>query len=258
MKKLLVAGIAAAAFCGASALAADLPTKAPAYKAAPVAAPIFNWSGCYIGGNVGAGWQRNSVTDVTLVPNFDTGSDTGTGVVGGGQVGCDYQFANSWVIGIQGMYDWAGINGSHRYIGGASSANETLETKMPWFGTLTGRIGYAVMPQAMLYFKGGAAWVRNSYSDVDPVSVYTGDAAATRSGWTIGGGVEYAFQHNWSLFAEYAYVALGNQNAALTYSGPGFCCTYTYNEKNSLQTIIVGANYRFDMMGKAPVVRAKY
>jgi outer membrane immunogenic protein len=98
MKKLLVAGIAAAAFYGAPALAADLPVKAPA-RAYVAPAPLFSWTGCYIGGNIGVGWKALRSSD----PDGDVEADkTFSGFVGGGQVGCDYQ-SGPWAVGIQGM-----------------------------------------------------------------------------------------------------------------------------------------------------------
>jgi outer membrane immunogenic protein len=249
--KRLIAGIVATGFYSASSLAADLPRKAPPPV---VAAPVYAWTGCYIGGNVGYGWSKNNVVDVTVVPPFDTGSDTGTGIVGGGQIGCDYQFANNWVVGIQGMFDWSGVEGDHPYIGGAGSIAERLGTKTRWFATLTGRIGYAVIPQALVYFKGGVAWIRNRYSDADPIVLpngYSGHADATRSGWTIGGGAEYSLQRNWSVFVEYDYIDIGSQNTTLTYTICQIppCGPYTYRQKNSLQTILLGVNYRFGGTG---------
>ncbi|HTZ02291.1 MAG TPA: outer membrane beta-barrel protein [Xanthobacteraceae bacterium] len=237
MKQGLLAGIFTIIACGVPALAADMALKAP-----PTAPAPYSWTGCYLGGNIGAGWANNKINDVTVVPNVNTGSDTGTGVVGGGQVGCDYQSSNQWVVGIQAMFDGAGIKGSHRYIGPTASADETLTTKTRSFATLTGRIGYAVMPQALLYLKGGAAWAGENYTDVDPTVPYSGQANATRRGWTIGAGAEYAFLPDWSAFVEYDYIGLGNRNATLTYSPAG---TFTYNEKNNLQTFLVGLNYRF-------------
>jgi len=245
MKKLLL-GTAMVLAMGAGASAADLP---PGPAPVPVySRPAWSWTGCYVGGNVGYGWQNNHAFDDVFFT--DTGTDTGTGFVGGGQAGCDYQFASNWVVGIQGMFDGAGVNGSHLYL--ASSPTETLGTKTPWFGTLTGRIGYAFMPQTLLYFKGGAAWARNDFSDVDPAPAtppaFSGQASATRSGWLIGGGAEYAFQRNWSFFVEYNYIDFGSQSTALTYNcgaGCGFPNPFTYNERNSLQTVLLGLNLRF-------------
>jgi outer membrane immunogenic protein len=114
----------------AVASAADMRVKAPAYKAPPPIAG-YNWTGCYIGGNVGYGWQRTTSTDVepNAPPPFDAGTGTGTGIVGGGQVGCDYQFASSWVFGIQGMFDGAGVDGSHIVPFSYAGTNPTFPTR---------------------------------------------------------------------------------------------------------------------------------
>jgi outer membrane immunogenic protein len=262
MKKILVAGIAVAVLCGTPALAADLPTKAEVFKA-PIPAPVYSWTGCYIGGNVGYGWQNNQPYDPLAATGV--GSDTGTGAVGGGQIGCDYQFAGKWVIGIQGMFDAAGVNGSHLVpFSYAGDNSETMTFKTSWFATLTGRIGYALVPQALLYAKGGAAWARTSYSDTDPSGAvyppFSGQASATPSGWTVGGGVEYAFLPNWSVFVEYDYIGLGSPTVALSYNCGSICGSginsfanpYSYKETQNLQAVLVGVNLRFGI-GSAPL-----
>src|SRR5713226_3547401 len=104
MKKILLAGIAAAALCGAPVLAADMPTKGPVYKATP--APVVSWTGCYIGGNLGGGWGRGGWDNVGA-PFARTTPD---GFVRGGQVGCDYQFG-SLVVGVRGLFDWSNLKG---------------------------------------------------------------------------------------------------------------------------------------------------
>lgn len=255
MKRLAV--IAAAVVFSHAANAADLPRKAPAY--APPPPPAFSWTGCYIGANVGYGWGRNHVTDFITVPGFDVGSETGTGVVGGGQIGCDYQTAN-WVFGAQGMFDGSGVKGSLRPNGAGLptnspnnpvgfTANETFEFKTKWFATLTGRIGYLVQPQALVYVKGGAAWAHNTFSDGDLnlALPYFGEVDTTRSGWTIGGGFEYSFLRNWSLFVEYNFIDLGSRHITVNYvtNNPGIANPYGYDVKQNLQTVLVGVNYRF-------------
>jgi outer membrane immunogenic protein len=249
-KKLLVACIAAA-ICGTPAFAADMPVKARSVSAAPVS----TWTGCYAGGNIGGGWQKTTTRDAepTTAPPLDTGADTGTGVVGGGQIGCDYQVTPNWVVGIQGMFDGADLKGSHvAPFAYAGDTTETFSSKTDWLATLTGRIGYAVSPQALLYVKGGAAWVHSHYSDADPSAVpivpYLGVASATRTGWTLGGGSEYLLGRNWSVFAEYDYIGLGSDTLAFTYNcgaACGFNNPYHYSEKQNLQTVLVGLNYRF-------------
>jgi len=121
MRIKLISSIARTAFSFAAsgfAFAADL--NKPVYKASPPPppAPVFSWTGCYLGGNVGGAWQHNSAFDAVV--DFDTGGDSGNGVIGGAQVGCDYQFANNWVVGVRGMLDWTDVNSSHRYLSGAA------------------------------------------------------------------------------------------------------------------------------------------
>ena len=254
MKTSWLGSIAFVAVLGGSlANAADMPVKAPVYRAPPVVAT--HWTGCYVGANIGYGWQRNHTVDVVADPDFDAGRDTGKGIVGGGQVGCDYR-SGSWVFGIQGMFNGADVDGSHRYTGGNSSPNETLGFQTQWFATLVARLGYAVLPQTLLYVKGGAAWVRIRYTDSDPGEPYFGSAQDTRSGWTVGTGAEYAFNRNWSLFAEYNYIELGRRQIGLTYdcgAACGFDNPYTYRTRHYLQTVLAGINYRFS----SPVV-ARY
>ena len=117
MKKFALGMFAAVAMTG-SAVAADM---APRYAKAPPPAPVvvYNWTGCYIGGNIGGGWARttqerteSSASDWLFRPT-NYGSSDGSDFVGGAQIGCDYQFAGNWVLGIQGMYDYARIDSSH-------------------------------------------------------------------------------------------------------------------------------------------------
>jgi outer membrane immunogenic protein len=244
VKKLAIGIATLAVLIGKPVLAADMPVKASS-----VPSPVYSWTGCYLGGNVGGAWQRNYTVDVTVVPTFDTGGDNASSVVGGVQVGCDYQLASSLVIGVQGMFDWTGIKASHPP---APLATEILGLNTKSVGTLTGRIGYIVWPQILLYFKGGAAWAGIDYSDVDPAgnNPYAGQASVTRSGWTVGAGAEYALLPNWSVFAEYDYIDLGSRNVSLTYNCGtanqcGFANPYTYRVSHNISEFLVGINYRF-------------
>ena len=110
MKKLFLAGTALIAVLSGSAMAADLSRPRPAppvYTKAPPA-PLFTWTGCYIGANGGGIWTRTEVTEVAT--GLSDGSVDFSGGLGGGQVGCNYQFS-SWVVGIQGDWDWSGASG---------------------------------------------------------------------------------------------------------------------------------------------------
>src|SRR6266702_2874932 len=159
MKKILLAGVAGIALvAGAPANAADLrvrrpPPPPPPPVVAPV--PIFSWTGCYIGANVGGAWAHKDFRFT-----FDEGSHTASGIAGGGQIGCDYQFAPNWLVGIQGMFDGADLTGDHIVL------DETFHTKVRWFGTVTGRLGFLVTPSFLIYGKGGVAFVGDSESFV--------------------------------------------------------------------------------------------
>ena len=145
MKKFALGVVAAVAMTG-SAFAADM-----AVKARPVVAPVvvYNWSGCYIGGNVGGGWARTAQDRSAIVnvgplnPTVPYGSSDGSDFIGGGQIGCDYQFAGNWVIGIQGMYDYARVNSSH-FLTAFPAFRSDIRTKDIW--TVTGRLGYLFTP----------------------------------------------------------------------------------------------------------------
>ena len=206
MKSLVASCLTTVAIASAiPAYAADLrlPIKAP-----PIVAPVTNWTGCYVGANVGGGWAEETYSDPLAVPPdpFALGSHTASGVIGGGQVGCDYQ-VGTWVFGAQGMFDGSGIKGSHLSPGG-----DFLATRIPWFGTATGRIGYTIQPNLLAYVKGGAAWKRQDETITDAVTgLAEGGATATRWGWVIGGGLEYQFTRNWSVFAEGNYMDFGTR-----------------------------------------------
>src|SRR5882757_626245 len=163
MKKFALGMLAAVAMTG-SAFAADM---APRYtKAPPAPVVVYSWTGCYIGGNVGGGWERTRQTQIgkvggpAIIPNNDFGSSDGSDFTGGGQIGCDYQFANNWVIGIQGMYDYARIDSSH-IIPAFPAFTSNVRVKDIY--TATGRIGYLFTPQLLGYVKGGGAWTSVDY-----------------------------------------------------------------------------------------------
>jgi len=255
MKRIALGAFALFAIGTGPVLAADLPARIYTKAIAPM---VPSWTGCYVGGNIGYGWQRTSTTDVD--PSnagffSDVGRDTGSGVVGGGQVGCDYQFAGNWVVGIQGMFDGADVKGSH--IDPFAYSRDTSEyhaAKADWLATLTARLGYSVTPDILLYVKGGGAWVHDTVTDADPVAfaggfpAYSGQATSTRAGWTVGAGGEYRFTANWSVFAEYDYIGLGSKTSGYTYNcgaGCGFPDPYLYSDRNNFQTVLVGLNYRF-------------
>jgi outer membrane immunogenic protein len=260
MKKLLVAGIAATAFCGTPALAADLPVKGPVYKAAPV--ELFNWSGCYIGANTGGAWANKRVegTSRTPIPGamaLDRGSYTADGWAYGGQIGCDYQFNNNWVVGIRGMWDGAHIRGSHALPLAASFDEfESDNVKIGQFGTMTGKLGYLLNPTLELYGLAGVAWVRDHYFLATVIIGESASATQTRTGYDVGVGLSWMFARNWDLWVEYDYMGFGGKHVTLIGEGADSGQTFGLDVKQHVSKVLVGIDYRFDW-GKAPV-SAKY
>ncbi len=244
MKRVLLATVAIAALGSASALAADLPQR-PAYKAPVVMAPAPTWTGCYIGGNIGGAFGHASATSPDIGGEI---SSNGSGFAGGGQIGCDYQFAGPWVIGFRNMYDWTSNKRSGTLV---DTAGDTFVANFnnQWFDTLTGRLGYAVAPSWLLYFQGGAAWGHTS-TNITFDGVQVGQTSKTRTGWTIGGGAEWMFAPQWSVFLEANYMDFGSRNASLDPVTTG-CVVCTVNAKATETTVLVGVNYRFNW-GRAP------
>jgi outer membrane immunogenic protein len=234
MKALI--GIAAiAALIGTPALAADMALKAPL----PPPAPVSTWTGCYIGGNAGYGWANETygASPEGELNNFNPG-----GAAVGGQFGCDYQFANKWVIGIQGMGDWSNLNGSGTELPPFEAPNTWLDTaRVNWFATFTARVGYAIQPTTLLYVKGGAAFDSTHYTDALVVGGQFSSADVARAGWTVGGGVEYMFAPSWSVFIEYDYADFGKTSNP-TFSPAIFFTPYI---RENLEAVLVGVNYRW-------------
>ncbi len=244
MQKKSLTLLAAVTICLAAsqASAADLPRRAPAYI--PPAPPPATWTGCYIGGNIGGAFGEASTTS-PLISGVEV-STNGSGFAGGGQIGCDYQFASGWVFGVRNMGDWTS-NKRSRTIGIAPLATGVANFNNQWFDTMTGRLGYAVAPAWLLYFQGGAAWGHSS-TNFNVGGVQVGQTSTTRSGWTVGGGAEWMFAPQWSAFLEANYMDLGSRDWALN---PAFCAGCALNTKATEITLLVGANYRFNW-GKAP------
>jgi outer membrane immunogenic protein len=224
---LCVAALAVPAF------AADLPVKAPP---APLAPPIYNWTGFYIGANIGGARSNGSITDNLTGANLSSSTD---GFIGGGQLGFNYQF-NTFVLGVEWDIDGTSLS---RTSAAVPTALGTLQAhaSTDWISTLTGRAGFAV-DRWLVYAKGGGAWVQNSVT-VNDLTTGTGASASnTNSGWTLGLGGEWAFAPQWSAKFEYDYIKLANWSPSTTSLIAGDRLTFDRN----IQEFKVGVNYRFD------------
>jgi outer membrane immunogenic protein len=228
MKRFLLAAVAGfiATALASPSLAADIPRKAPVYKA-PVYVAGFSWTGFYIGANGGGGWGKSEWSD----PIFGggTGNFKIKGFLAGGTVGYNQQ-TGVWVWGVEGDLDASWINGA------VANANCPLgcETKNPWLATARGRVGYAAMERWMPYVTGGAAFGR---INMNPAT-FAPDGK-TKAGWTVGGGVEYAFLGPWSAKVEYLYADLGKATCSAAACGGPLDVTFKAN------IVRAGINYRF-------------
>jgi outer membrane immunogenic protein len=275
MNKFLTGSIAAIAMAVAvPALAADM---APRYSKAPAPAPIvvYNWTGCYIGGNVGGGSARTEQTQIAkvggpvIVPNNDFGRSEKWDVIGGGQVGCDYQFAGNWVVGVQGMADAGNLRSSHvvptafpGFPVGAFISNNRVNYTV----TATARVGYLFAPQVLAYVKGGGAWANQDHEFIGTIpATFLSEATCVtgvgscngidRFGWTVGGGLEWMFAPGWSVFGEYNYMDFGRKDIAFIAGPATVGAPDIVSTRLTIQQALVGVNYKFNWGG--PVV-ARY
>jgi outer membrane immunogenic protein len=224
----------------APAMAADLPTKAP--KAPPVM--TSTWTSCYLGANAGGGSTRAHYIDPLAVPPVDLGRHTGSGPVGGGQIGCDYQVSN-WVVGARGLFDWADVKGEHAPLG----AGDVFSSRISSFALATARIGYIAQPDLLLYVQAGGAWIRDRERKID-LGVLEGAADVSRSGWTVGGGLEVKGASGWSFFVEYDYMDFSRRSVIFTnFEVPPVPPTFPLNIRQSAQVVLLGVNYRFGAPG---------
>jgi outer membrane immunogenic protein len=245
MKKLLLASAAMLALFGGTATAADLSVRAPVYRAPPPVY-VFSWTGCYVGGNVGGVWIRKDETLTTAfgpaVAGTAFGSHDADSVIGGVQAGCNYQ-VGGWVFGIQGDYDWTDASGSHV---NPAIPTWTHNSNTKSLASVTGRVGYA-WDRLLGYVKGGGAWERDEYTITAPFGIAS--TSETRSGWTVGVGLEYAFTNWLTGFVEYDYYDFGTRsNAFVTPAGTPF----SIDVKETKNLVKVGLNWKFGGFAGAP------
>lgn len=238
MRRFQSAALAAVAVVGFASVssAADMPTKAPVLKAAPAMA-VPSWTGFYIGGDVGGAWTSNTGTwSIPASPNISTisGSNGGSGVIGGLYAGYNWQFAPTWVAGIEGDWSWTKASGSFSQVWTASATglpfpgnitNTSMSSTLDWVASIRGRVGYLVIPNLLAYGTGGVAWGKFDYNGSALCSgpgcggggTYSANAAlsSTQTGWTVGGGIEWAISNNWLLRGEYLYYRFNSGPSAV-------------------------------------------
>lgn len=241
MRNLLLATVAAAAFA-APAFAADLPSRsvAPAFVA-PV--PVFfSWTGFYVGGQAGYGWNDSRWSSVAPSA-FASFNNDAEGFVGGGHVGYNYQI-NQFVVGIEGQMNYTDISATT-----GASFGGTARTRQNYLGDINGKLGFA-FDRVMVYATGGVAFTDYDFTAPTPAP-FLNYGGGSRTGYTVGAGIDYAITNNWIAGVQYKYYDFGSRTSAST---PAFNNVRFNNEEN----VVMGRiSYKF---GSSPLgaVVAKY
>jgi outer membrane immunogenic protein len=263
MKRKITSGLAIYALLVAAPLniagAADMPVKA--LPIAP-AAPVSDWTGFYVGGNAGYGWssqtdQISAIADPAAILGGVSGAATAVplkteGFVGGGQAGYNWQVSPAWLLGLEADLSSGNTSNTNAVPGTDTSRIMTAQEKLDWFGTVRGRIGVLPSDRFLAYVTGGLAYGHGSLSTALSRTsgcagniCNAGSVSDTKAGWSLGGGVEWAFASNWSMKAEYLYVDLGSLSHNMI--DPNFAAEL-YHASVPLRENIVraGLNFRFN------------
>ena len=247
IKSTIVMAAAAGAACAPNAQAADLPAKAPQVT---TFAPAWSWTGFYVGGHVGYGWQKNGTSgayvDGPVFP-FDHASNP-AGVLGGGQIGYNWQYG-SLIYGVEADVSVLSGSGTSTTFLDGGDATATSHNRIQWLGTLRGRLGFAVAPRTMIYGTGGLAYGEvehnHTLADADGNTALW-SSSKIKTGYAAGGGVEHAVLNNVTLRLEGLYVDLGDTTFATQTSGVCSdppCRPVTFSNKATL--VRGGINVKF-------------
>jgi outer membrane immunogenic protein len=247
---LVLLASVAAVVTAQNASAADLPTKAPIYKAAPIVA--WDWTGPYVGVYVGADANRSRGRDPSGAVTGDL-EHTGSGFTGGGTIGYNYQlnwglFGQKLVIGAEA--DIGYFETGHR----VQDWNDPLiyNQKSSWLATVRARAGLADGPNFNYITAGfAAADMKDSNLSLSGVEV---SSSKTETGWVVGTGVETMLGNGWSAKTESLYINLGSGDA-LTNPATGLTM---FNDKREFYTQRFGLNYQFGSGKNGPLPQTNW
>jgi outer membrane immunogenic protein len=248
------------------------PESLPSSKEMKQVAPApptcdFSWTGFYIGANGGYGWG-SADTHFDPLPDAATFFDLEPtslepdpdGFIGGGQLGYNFQW-NWLILGVEADFQGSDMEGSGtsspiiNITGGPERPGSFLvaHERTQWFGTARARMGFAPFCRLMVYATGGLAYGNVDYSanaNFDNGFTYPVSFSKTKAGWTVGGGLEYALSHHWSVRAEYLYYDLGDESRTgqeLFNGVPTGSPTYFvhYNLETTANIVRGGLNFKF-------------
>jgi outer membrane immunogenic protein len=230
-----------------AASAADMAMKAP-----PMPAAVYSWTGFYVGINGGGLWDRDHLTSAPIDPGTtafwapcfaagacprDYGRSNGSSGEVGGQFGYNWQ-VNNVILGIETDIQWTDAKGTASVAlantgTGFVPYNGTATSKLDWFGTTRGRIGFAPGPTWMVYGTAGVAYgeIQRSWTANFPVTaqLVAGSDTSTAVGWTAGAGVEFKPWQNWIFGVEYLHLDLGSKTFNANGIGSAGCTTLNCN-----------------------------
>ena len=297
MKTSLLRGVALAVLANGTALAADLPVKAP-----PLAAPVLSWTGFYAGINAGGGIGVNSDRQSASFASPALGANgllstadkhASPGALVGGQIGYNWQLPSRWVAGLEADWQWTSQKNTSAactppatvgfFGAGANGFGYCLgdENKLTNFGTARAR-GGVLINDTLWYATGGAAWgtVKDNFTFngsanpvIFPVALQPGpflpsgaSFGTTRVGWTLGAGVETKLDSRWSAKIEYLYVNLGSVTETFGIPiNPAFGAPFTAGTATATRTshiadniVRVGLNYHFAPFGTTAAAAASF
>ena len=261
---LLVGVAVAASALATAASAADMPVPAaPAYYPPAYRPVIYDWTGIYGGVHLGAGLLEDQVTTTTttiLQPSGTVTKLSPFSVVSGAQVGFNYQIQQV-VLGAEGTFTWSNISGTQTTPSLLPTISENSTSRPRWYATATGKIGFAAN-DFLFYAKGGVAWMNVNY--IQDVSVGGGQSSQTitdtRSGFTVGGGIEFGMTESLSARVEYDFLDFGTKNYnfsnlnVLPVGGVITPLVLPVSIRSSTSLITAGINYRFNWGGGGAVV----
>jgi outer membrane immunogenic protein len=208
--------------------------------------PVANWTGFYVGGNVGYGWAKDDSSATSSIGGASASTFTMKGLSAGGQIGANVQFSGPWVIGIETDFQasWQKFDGPANAtnltnsVGFAPPATETV--RMEWFGTTRARFGYAA-DRVLIYGTGGVAYaVVKTNGNTGALTII--NDSPVKIGWAAGGGVEVMLDRNWTLKGEYLHLDLGvSKDDYVTAGG----VTASLQQKITDEIVRVGVSYLF-------------
>lgn len=255
MRSIICGAVTACAFIS-STYAANLPVKAP-----PATQPLqtSTWTGFYLGGQVGYGWDSTTDTIVTPTEAFVTGTvlpaHTPSGALGGFYGGYNYQFDPHFLAGIDADYSWADLQGgdivAFSNTGVAGGRTHFSAVGVNSLATVTGRLGYLVNNDLLFFGKGGWAWSSMSghgstINSTTGALTGTNSSSDTPDGYTVGAGAEWALAAHWSTKLEYDYVKFNTSTVVQTdISAAGAVSHPIHTSQSYMNVLKVGAAYRF-------------